>query len=742
MDLQQMNSFFEYQPIFDKNPEFILDTIIDKAKKYLKDEDILDIKKAYNFAKKAHKGTFRHSGEPYIIHPLKATQFLMQINPDSASIQTCLLHDVIEDTPIEYEEIKQIFGEEIAILCEGLVKVSKIKYRWETRQLETLRKTFIAMSKDLRVIFIKLADRIHNVQTLKYHPTIEKRIRIAEETMQIFVPIAKRLWLYNFQIYLENAAFKILQEDDFNKIFNYLKKSFWIEKKYKDKWVKILTWLLKKEKITDFVIDWRLKSPHRIYQKMKRKYQSTDISNVMDLLAYRIITKTEADCYMILWIIHKYYTPLIKKIKDYIAVPKANGYRSLHTTVLGIFRFPTEIQIRTKEMDEIAKYWVAAHFKYSETWKSSIVKLSQAEWIKKIQIIVQEYQTSKEKKQFKDKLNIEILDKSTFLYTPQWDVIELPIESTVLDFAFRIHSNIWLWFKNALVNWEIKPISFIPKNWDLIQINTFKNRFSANKHWLEFLHTPSAKAQLNKYLRQTNKEEVILKWIQGLNQKLEQYNLPKYKAEWDKIKTTRSEKEIEHKFFEIVDKKTNYSQIIKSIYPKERKEKNQIQVETKKVKQLKQQNNKTIELDNQIIVDLDKHINYNLCPECNPKLGDQIIARTGKNGIKIHTTNCKAIKTISFNKLLEAHRIKEQPTQYKEEIILQIDKEETSMIKIFRLFSGLNINIVQIKMTDISNNKKQITLTITFKHPNKIALLFNDLKKQTNSIKILKRYFI
>ncbi len=737
MDLRKMHKFFEYQPVFDPNPDFLIQAIIEKAKTYIGPSDIKLINKTYKFAKKAHEGTNRLSWEPYIIHPLQATLFLMEMNPDPASIQTCLLHDVIEDTPITYEEIQQEFWEEVATLCEGLVKVSKIKYKGEERQLETLKKTFIAMAHDLRVIFIKLADRIHNVQTLQYHPKAEKRIKIAEETMQIYVPIAKRLGLYDFQVYLENASFKILHPDDFNKIFNYLKKTFGTDRKYKDKGIKMLNNLLIKEKVHNFDIEWRLKSPHRIYQKMQKKYQSTDISNVMDLLAYRIITQTETDCYMILWIIHKHYTPLIKKIKDYIAVPKANWYRSIHTTVLWIFRFPTEIQIRTEEMDDIAKFGVAAHFKYSETWKSDRVQKSQAERIQKIQTIVQEYKDSSEKEQFKDKLNIEILDKSTFLYTPQWEIIELPINSTVLDFAFRIHSNIWLSFKNALVNGEIKPISFIPKNGDLIQINTFKNKYSANKHRLDFLHTPSAKSQLNRYLRQINKEEIIKRGTEELNKSLKKYKLPLYKSEWDQIKVQLSTKELENKLIEIIDKKSSYSQLIRKVYPSiwDKHQKDQ-------AKKPKTNATSTKSHHDQIIVDLDKHINYKLCPECNPQPNDQIIARTGKDGIKIHTTSCKAIKTINFNKLLEAHWIKKWVSSYKAKIILQVSKNENNMVDIFHLFTELHIKIIQIKILDIWKQQEEISLIITFKHPNKLTHLFNNLKKQTNSIQNIRKYFI
>jgi GTP pyrophosphokinase len=250
---------------------------------------------------------------------------------------------------------------------------------------------------------------------------------------------------------------------------------------------------------------------------MEYKYHTNDVSMIMDLLAFRIVTDTVSDCYMILGIIHKYYTPLIKKIKDYIALPKFNGYKSIHTTILGMFRFPIEIQIRTMTMDEIAEHGVAAHYAYAEHNASVEASSTQGEWIKRLQSIVAEYTESSDKEKFKDALNIEILDKAIFVYTPKGDIKELPQGSSILDFAFSIHSDIGLRFKNALVNGQIKPLSYILRTGDIVNINTFKNRYSAVKHWLDYLHTPSARGQLIKYIRIQEREARLDEAIEGLN---------------------------------------------------------------------------------------------------------------------------------------------------------------------------------------------------------------------------------
>ena len=441
-DIRTFESFFDYQPTFNEDPVEILEGILSKAKKYLVPAEIEAIRNAYIFARDAHKGIIRKSGEPYIIHPLKAAEFLMEIKPDAVSIQACILHDVIEDTEYTYADIEQLFGKEIADICEGLVKVSNVKYKGEERSLETIKKTFLAMARDLRVIFIKLVDRIHNIQTLQYLPVEEKKQRIADETLKIYAPVAKRLGLYGYQLYLENGAFKMLDPERFEEIMEYIRKYFGSGEKFIDKGVKSLTSILRKEGLSNFTVQGRIKSPFRIFEKMEKKYHTEDVSMIMDLLAFRVVTDTVSDCYMILGIIHKYYTPLIKKIKDYIAIPKFNGYKSIHTTILGMFRFPIEIQIRTQAMNEIAEHGVAAHYAYAEHNRSVKSPSRQNEWIKRLQTIVSEYTVSANKEKFKDALNIEILDKAIFVYTPKGDIKELPSGSSVLDFAFSVHSEI------------------------------------------------------------------------------------------------------------------------------------------------------------------------------------------------------------------------------------------------------------------------------------------------------------
>ncbi len=736
MDIKWLEKFFDYKPFLDQDPQIILDKIIHKAKKYLPAEQLPMIKKAYVYAAEKHQWQLRLSWEAYIVHPLIATNFLMEIRPDIETIQTCILHDIMEDCNVSERDIEKEFGAEVAGLCEWMVKVSKIKYKWEDRHLETLKKTFLAMARDLRVIFVKLADRIHNIQTLKYHPNLVKRQKIAQETMKIFVPIAKRLGLYQYQLYLENGSFKILEEEAFADIFAYLKKYFGEGEKYTERGIKTLTNMLHKEGIEDFEIKGRIKSPYRIFEKLQNRYKTTEISTVMDLLAYRIITNTVNDCYMVLGIIHKYYTPLIKKIKDYIAVPKFNGYQSIHTTVLGMFRFPTEIQIRTHEMDDVAEFWVAAHFAYMEY--NAPVKVSQqtGEWIKKLQDIVNNYTSLDDREQFKKELNIEIFEKRIFLYTPQGDVIELPMGSTVLDFAFAVHSNIWLSFKNAIVNGEIKPISYVPQTWDVIKINTFKNKYSANKHRLEFLSTSGAKNNLIKFLKGQQKEQLVAQALHELNKHLKIFWLPLFNSTDDQISKKYSKEVIERRLLDILDKKENYSHFIKSIYPKEIAAQ---QHETLIWSKLTEKEIQTSKETLAVVVDGDTLINYYYCPECKPKPWEKIIAKTGRDGIRIHTVDCRGIKTVSFDKLLEAHRLWDLDNIYKIRIELKISSRSGNLIGMMKIFTELHVPVLQVTMKNVQNNMSLVAFETEFSNPGKIAFLLNSLKKYDDSLKVIKK---
>jgi guanosine-3',5'-bis(diphosphate) 3'-pyrophosphohydrolase len=730
MHITDLSAFINYTPIFDPDPQFLLEEIKQQAREYLSEDKINLIDQTYIFTLHAHQNVIRHSGEPYIVHPLSVAKILMDIKPDCASIQAALLHDVIEDTDITYDQLKEKFGQEVADLCNSLVKVSKIKYRWETRQIETIKKTFLAMAKDLRVIFIKMADRIHNIQTLHYHPTEEKRKRIALETLEIYVPISRRLWLYNFQSILENGSFKHLHSKEFDQIFNFLHKEFGDNVKYTDKGIQLLTELLKKEWIPVIHVSGRLKSPYRIFQKLENKYSNKELANVMDILAFRVLTDTVGNCYNAMWVIHGAYTPLIKKIKDYIAVPKSNNYQSLHTTVLGMFKCPVEIQIRTPEMDEVANYGVAAHFWYAETLNSNVVSIKQADWIAKMQNIISRYQSDNE--WFKNKMNIELLDKNIFVYTPKWDIIELPEWSTVLDFAFKIHTDIGLRYKAGIINWIIVPIDTKIKTGDIVSIATRNHKYTASANRIQTLYTPSAKEQLIKYINISEKNNRIETTKSILNERLKTLKLPQIDQTGDKISTKYNKKEIEEILRKLYEKQLWYTTFINSIYNIG----NEWGV-THASNTIKRKISQT--LKDEIIIDWNYKINYEYCPECKPTVHNKIIAKITKDWIKIHTLSCKAIETITFDKTLEAHFQGAKQSTYQLQATFELAHKQWILMKLLDIYHRLNINIIDFNFVNINEKYAQGKVSADFIYPNKIAFLIKECKKYEWDIKLISK---
>lgn len=736
MHVHELERYFDYEPIFSEDPQFLVEEIKDLASQYLPVQARDEIQKTYEFTKNAHEQTKRLSGEPYIVHPLRATIFLMSMKPDLPTIQTCILHDVIEDTDITYEDVKKHFSEEVANLCEGLVKVSKVRYVGEERQLETLKKTFLAMGKDLRVIFVKLVDRIHNVQTLHFHPNEEKRRRIANETLKIYVPIAKRLGLFYYQQFLENGAFKILYPKEFERIFSYLKKMVGAHDTITQKGVDMIKDLLVEEHIPTVRIIGRIKSPYRIFEKMQHKYNSTaDISKVTDLIAFRIVTDNIGNCYNILGVIHAHYIPLIKKIKDYIAIPKSNDYKSIHTTILGMFDFPVEIQIRTEEMDEIAEYGVAAHFGYTENHGSTTISERQAQWIRKLQDIVTAYTTELDKEKFKNDMNIELFDRNIFVYTQKGDVIELPEWSSVLDFAFRIHSDLGLRFNNANVNGSIVPISALLNTGDIVVINPFKNKYSASANWFEYLHTPSAKAKLTKFLKTKERKHLIERSTKLLDEKLKEYHLPALFAKDDRISKQYKNERLDQVLLQLLDKQFGYYTFIKRLY------KDQLPESSPLLQQQKKKSQTTVysPLAETVVVDGDMSIWYFLCPECRPTVGEKIIARSGKDGIKIHQMSCVALQSVSYNKLLEAHRAWQQAPVYKFSLKILCEDQPWVLLQLFESFSELRLNITWIHSEIHGQNQQYVYLTVDVNNPAKIYFLINELKKRLSSLKIVKK---
>ncbi len=460
------------------------------------EEDIKRIKKAYEFAKEAHKDQKRYSGEPYFVHPVEAAKLLAQMQLDTTTIVATLLHDVCEDGHATPQQIEKEFGKEVAFLVEGVTKLGTVKYQGVERHVENLRKMFLSMAEDIRVIIIKLADRTHNMKTLDAVPE-RKRERIARETMDIYVPLADRLGMGQFKGILEDLAFKYL----YPKEYRWVKENIVGARKEKEIYLaKIKQKVLKelqKNNINPIKIDSRVKNLYGVYKKLLRK--DMDVSRIYDIIAVRIIAKTIEECYAILGIIHRLWKPVPGKIKDYIALPKPNGYQSIHTTVFCDDGKITEFQIRTEKMHEEAEKGVAAHWAYSMAGKPKegakvTKKLS---WINELREWQKENQETEE---FLDNLKIDLFKDRIFVFTPKGDVIDLPEGATPIDFAYCIHSDIGNHCSGAKVNDKMVSLDYKLQNGEICQIITNKNK-TPKRDWLKLVKTNYAKNRIRNYLK-------------------------------------------------------------------------------------------------------------------------------------------------------------------------------------------------------------------------------------------------
>jgi len=459
--------------------------------------DTTMIQLAYDFAIKAHSGQKRKSGEPYIQHCLHTAFVLVQIKADMETIIAGLLHDIPEDTEYTLADIEKNFGKEVADLVEGITKLSKIKYRGIERYRESLRKMFLAMAQDLRVILIKFADRLHNLRTLESLP-LEKRQRIARETLEIYAPIAGLLGVWRLKWQMEDICFKHLYPEDYKK----LAYKYEVEKKlehnqYIQKTKNMLGVKLKEAKIP-FQITSRFKHLYSIYLKLQKKDRKFD--EIYDVFALRIIVPDIADCYKTLGIIHSLWRPNPGRFKDYIAVPKPNGYQALHTTVYGPEGKSTEFQIRTEEMDEGAKYGIAAHWSYKMGGGHSSGLKKQPAWVKEVLNIQKETEDTTD---FIKQIKFDVFHDRIFVFTPKGDVFDLPEGATPIDFAYYVHSDIGNQAVGAMVNDRIAPLDIELKNGDLVEITTEKKRKGPSRDWLKFVKTATARTKIKQNLKTT-----------------------------------------------------------------------------------------------------------------------------------------------------------------------------------------------------------------------------------------------
>jgi len=630
-----------------------------QIKTYLSKSEHLDfIRRAFDFAFIKHEGQLRKSGEPYIIHPTQVAITLAEYRVDPNTIVAGLLHDILEDTDTEYIELKDKFGEEVADIVEGLTKLHLLTYEGSkvSQQVKNHQKMVLAMSKDIRVIFVKLADRLNNMRTL-YHLDHERQMRISRETLDVFAPIAHRLGMYRLKAELEDLAFKYLYPDEYQEIAKLIRD----KKGNREADILIMekevSEILTKENF-HFEINGRIKNIHSVYRKMKTKH--LDFEEINDLLALRIVVETISDCYRAIGIVHSKFIPVPGRFKDYIAMPKPNMYQSLHTTVVSKGKI-YEIQIRTKEMDEIAEKGVAAHWAYKETQgapqsRKNIEDIvsSKLRWYSELIRFTEENESEEE---ILSIFTDDILNANVYVFTPNGDIIDLTAGATPLDFAFRIHTKIGEKTVGAIINGKIQPLDYTLKTGDVVEIKTSQNAVGPNDNWLKIAKTSNARSKIKNFLNKQRRDYLIEKGQSELDREIQSRHLiiPLTDKQCKDLFETKGVKSVEDLYYEIGKNIISPIGAINLLTGKENlTEEELIEKINKLPEEKKQQKLRTLHSDVNIIVEGLTNPSVKLANCCNPILGDDIVGYVTKNaGIVVHRSVCKNVASFEKERLID-----------------------------------------------------------------------------------------
>jgi len=658
-----------------ENKEITIQDIIAKKKEITRRADTKLILKAYNFAAEKHKDQKRKSGEPYIIHPLNVAYILANVGLDDATICAALLHDVVEDTDVTQEQLTEVFGVEISEMVAGVTKLKAVQFESiEERQAEDYRKMFLAMGKDIRVIIIKLADRLHNMRTLK-HLKRDRQLAISKETINLYAPLANRLGLYSMKWELEDLSFKYLQPDKYHELVDGINKKRDERLQFIEKIMGDIRVQLKKQRVQAEVTG-RAKHLYSIYKKMERDNKTLD--QIYDLFALRILVNSVKDCYLALGIVHDMYSPMPGRFKDYISVPKANMYQSIHTTLLGEKGIPFEVQIRTWEMHKVAEYGIAAHWAYKEAnfmgRGKQVVKVEDDKlaWLRESLEWQREMQDPQE---FLETLKTELFEDEVYVFTPRGQIKVLPQGATSIDFAYSIHAEIGHHMTGCKINSKMMPILTPLKSGDIVEIITSENSKGPSRDWLKFVKSTSAKNKIMQWFKRNDKAKNIENGKEAISKELKRIGITHdelFKDEYIKPMLDRyNYKNLDEMYAAIGFGGMTPYKIISRMLIEYRKEHKEDNIEEKIEQLQKRKNNKPKVSNSGIIVKGIDNCLVKLSKCCNPLPGDEIIGYITKGrGVSVHRKDCVNVKELltEENRLIDVEWYGENKTSYNVDI--------------------------------------------------------------------------
>ena len=701
------------QSTFDK--EKALAEFMEYIHTYLTDDECNQILKAFELADKAHEGQFRASGEPYIMHPLAVADILAHLQIDHITLMAALMHDVVEDTSYSKEDLEEMFGSEVAFLVDGVTKLNQFQYETkEDRQMENYRKMILAMAKDVRVVVIKLGDRLHNMRTLK-HMRSDKQKRIAKETLEIFAPLAHRLGIFNVKWELEDLSFRYLEPEKYYDLVDQMKQKRQVREDIVNDTMSQLTKALGEAHIKAD-IKGRPKHFYSIYKKMKK--DNRDLSQIYDLLAVRVIVDSIPDCYAVLGIAHSLWKPLPYRFKDYISMPKSNMYQSLHTTVIGTMGQPVEIQIRTWEMHRVSEYGVAAHWRYKEGNKNGDKEFDQkVAWLRQ----VLEWQDTSNPTELVNALKLDVFSGEVFVFTPKGDVVKLPIGSVPLDFAYRVHTDVGHRCVGAKVNGKIVPLDYTLQNGDIVDIITSKTS-KPSLDWLNIVGSSESKSKIRNWFKRENKAENIEKGLEALEKEAKRLNYT-----WKELITDNRLQQVtkqlkagtEEEMFAAcgyggIPVSTVLLRLIE-LYKKSKEAEESKRSTEQILEKLKSQGQKKTKNGTGVLVKGEAGVMVRMAKCCNPVPGDDIIGYiTRGRGVSVHRCDCSSMGHTpeDLERMIEVSWDGSSGESFHVGIDIQAYDRNGLLMEVMAVLSELKITITNIN-AKVQEDTKNVSINVT-----------------------------